>query len=180
MFIPGELISMLTFPGVIVHELAHEFFCRRFGIIVYEVKYFRPWLNPAGYVLHGKTTSYKQEFWISVGPFIINTLLAVIICFPVSTLFFDLGAFNINPLYYVLLWLGVSIGMHAFPSSGDAKNLWANSKKACTEGNPWGYLGFPMAALIRVLNFGSMFWLDSIFAIAVIWLAPRLLVLLLK
>src|SRR5262245_37083476 len=27
-FVPGFLISILTFPGVIVHEAAHAFFCR--------------------------------------------------------------------------------------------------------------------------------------------------------
>jgi hypothetical protein len=28
MFIPGFLISLVTFPGVIVHELAHVAFCK--------------------------------------------------------------------------------------------------------------------------------------------------------
>lgn len=29
-FIPGQLIALVTFPGVIVHELAHQLFCRRY------------------------------------------------------------------------------------------------------------------------------------------------------
>jgi hypothetical protein len=28
MFIPGFLISIATFPGVVVHELAHVAFCK--------------------------------------------------------------------------------------------------------------------------------------------------------
>jgi hypothetical protein len=31
MFIPGQLIAILTFPGVIVHEAAHQLFCRFFS-----------------------------------------------------------------------------------------------------------------------------------------------------
>ena len=41
MIIPGFIISILTFPGVIVHELAHQICCYICGIKVYEVKYFQ-------------------------------------------------------------------------------------------------------------------------------------------
>ena len=27
MIIPGVLISLITFPGVVIHELAHQIFC---------------------------------------------------------------------------------------------------------------------------------------------------------
>lgn len=40
LFIPGVIISIITFPGVIVHELAHQIFCYLMKIPVYEVKYF--------------------------------------------------------------------------------------------------------------------------------------------
>jgi hypothetical protein len=39
-FIPGPLIALATFPGVIVHELAHQLFCRWFRIPVLNVCYF--------------------------------------------------------------------------------------------------------------------------------------------
>jgi len=29
-FIPGQLIALVTLPGVIVHELAHQLLCRRY------------------------------------------------------------------------------------------------------------------------------------------------------
>ena len=41
MIIPGFVISIITFPGVIVHELAHQLFCRWCKVPVYEVKYFQ-------------------------------------------------------------------------------------------------------------------------------------------
>lgn len=67
--IPGFLISLLTFPGVMVHEFAHQLFCRIMRVPVYDVVYFQAK----------------------------------------------------NPLTLLLGWLGVSILMHAFPSTGDAK-----------------------------------------------------------
>ena len=39
--IPGFIISLVTFPGVIVHELAHQIFCMLMKVPVYDVKYFQ-------------------------------------------------------------------------------------------------------------------------------------------
>lgn len=75
MFIPGIIISIITFPGVIVHELAHQLFCRWFKIPVFEVCYFR-FENPIGYVIHEPAKKGYQTILISIGPFIINTILA--------------------------------------------------------------------------------------------------------
>jgi len=52
-FIPGPVIAFLTFPGVIVHEAAHLFFCKLFKLQVYDVCFLR-FGNPAGYVIHEK------------------------------------------------------------------------------------------------------------------------------
>lgn len=41
MIIPGFLISIATFPGVIVHEAAHQLFCRLTKVAVLDVCYFR-------------------------------------------------------------------------------------------------------------------------------------------
>lgn len=49
-FIPGELISILTFPGIIVHEFAHMLFCRIRKVAVFDACYFRVG-NPAGFVI---------------------------------------------------------------------------------------------------------------------------------
>jgi len=43
------LIALVTFPGIILHEWAHKFFCDRTGVPVYKTCYFRLG-NPAGYV----------------------------------------------------------------------------------------------------------------------------------
>src|SRR5215510_9894376 len=108
MFIPGPIIALLTFPGVLVHELAHQLFCRLFGVAIFDVCYFR-FGNPAGYVIHERPTQARQQIWIGVGPFIVNTVIGAIIGAPASiqVLQFEAG----TPLDYLLIWLGISIAM---------------------------------------------------------------------
>lgn len=78
--IPGWLISILTFPGVIAHEIGHRLFADWAKVPVYKVCYFRVG-NPAGYVIHGPVNSLRASFLISVGPLIVNTLLCALITF---------------------------------------------------------------------------------------------------
>ena len=81
MLIPGWFISIVTFPGVIVHEAAHMLFCRLRRVAVLDVCFFRTG-NPAGYVLHEPVADFNTQFLICVGPFIVNSLLCFLICFP--------------------------------------------------------------------------------------------------
>ncbi|HIJ97786.1 TPA: DUF3267 domain-containing protein [archaeon] len=158
MVIPGFVISMLTFPGVIVHELGHKFFCDLFGVRVHEAKYFRLG-NPAGYVVHDIPNEFKKTFFIDIGPFIVNTAVALLI-FSAARLFSLQGL-----LGSFLLWLGISVGMHAFPSSHDAKVLWAESKKHLSRGDFSAVIGFPFAIFIFIANILSIVWFDLIYAL---------------
>ena len=155
------LLAILTFPGVIVHEWAHKFFCDRASVPVYKTCYFRPG-NPAGYVIHGPARRYWQALLIDTAPFIINTLIAF---------FIFLIAVNNPPgiITYVLYWLGISIAMHSFPSNEDADNLWNYSKKALRR-NPFALFGFPIVGLIKLARILSIIWFDLIYAIALLLL----------
>jgi len=155
MFLPGILITIVTFPGVIVHELAHQFFCRLRRVAVFEVCYFR-FGNPAGYVLHEIPRTAGDHLLIGIAPFFVNSLLGAIIALPG---FIPLMHFkSAGPLDYFLAWLGLSITMHAFPSTGDAKGIW----KAL-----WGkrssfftkLIGAPVVGLIYLGALGSFFLL---------------------
>src|SRR5579864_5151355 len=115
-FIPGWLIAILTFPGIICHEIAHRFFCDIAGVPVYEICYFRVG-NPAGYVQHGPARNLKSAFLISIGPLIINTLLCSLITFAAVIPIFILNATDTGGASILLRWVGFSIGMHAFPRS---------------------------------------------------------------
>lgn len=162
--IPGFVVSAVTFPGVIVHEAAHMLFCRLRRVAVLDVCFFR-FGNPSGYVIHENTEDFPTTFLVSVGPFIVNSLLCMLICFPAFLPVKVFGILNLPSLF--LLWLGVSIGMHAFPSTGDARNLLAQAKKAAGEMNPLAIISYPIVVLIYIANALSVIWFDAIYGLAI-------------
>ncbi len=164
MIVPGFLISIATFPGVIVHEFAHMLFCKLRGVAVLDVCFFR-FGNPAGYVIHEEIIDFRTALLVSVGPFLINSLLCIFICFPA---FIPLRVFGLKqPLSYALLWLGVSIGMNAFPSTQDARNLLHYAKKAVSRFNILAILSFPIVVAIYIVNILSFFWADYLYGIGI-------------
>jgi hypothetical protein len=176
MFIPGFLITLLTFPGVIVHELAHQLFCRYFKIPVFKVVYFQLG-NPAGYVLHERASNKAQGILVSIGPFIVNTVVGALIALPAALPVFTFH--TAGPLDYVLIYLGVSIAMHAFPSRGDANVIWEAMKESNTPA--WvKFVGYPVVGLIYLGSLGSFFWLDLLYGIGVAVGLPNLIIRLLS
>jgi hypothetical protein len=171
-FIPGYVIALCTFPGVIVHEAAHLFFCKLRKVAVFDVCFFRL-ENPSGYVIHENPKDFFSTFLICIGPLIINTLLCVFFCLPafVPVRVFDRG----DVLCYFLLWLGVSIGMHAFPSTQDAIVLSTQAGDAAKRWNPLAILSIPLAGVFVAANIMSFFWLDMIYGLAVGLGIPELL-----
>ncbi|MDD5068747.1 MAG: metalloprotease family protein [Candidatus Pacebacteria bacterium] len=109
-------ICFLTFPGVILHEFAHKKFCDWFGVAVFKVSYFRLG-NPVGQVIHAEPTKYRQVFWISSGPLILNTIIALV----AGYLAFH-GDTEMN-LRIFLIWISFSAGLNAFPSDQDMDNI---------------------------------------------------------
>ena len=168
-FIPGPVIAALTFPGVIVHEAAHLFFCRYFKLQVYQVCFFR-FGNPSGYVVHEQSENFTAMFFVSMGPFFVNTLLCVLFCTAAFLPVWELKVFD--PLAYFFYWLGLSIGMHSFPSTQDLSNLWEHAPKLAKQGNPLAILSLPLAGVLVVLNFGRIIWADLGYGIAVGVLGP--------
>lgn len=93
---------------------------------MYDIRYFVPFSKTAGCVLHGQTQDLKSNFFIAVGPLIVNTLLAILLLLPVAyyhTIFdFDLPGYA-KPSINFMTWLGFSICMNALPSSTDLKHV---------------------------------------------------------
>lgn len=174
MFLPGWLIALLTFPGVIVHEAAHRFFCDVTDTPVYDVAYFRPVANPAGYVVHGRPKTLRAALLISAGPLVINTLLCSILTLSVAYEVIVLDAGLRDPVLIVLAWLGYSIGMHAFPSRQDAANFTAQVKAAHGSGLTLT-LARGFAGVIGVANALRVIWFDALYAIGVSLVVPLLL-----
>ena len=163
-FIPGELISIVTFPGIIVHEFAHMLFCKIRKVAVFDACYFRVG-NPAGYVIHENSNNFTSTFLISMGPFFVNTLLCLLICLPayMPIKFFGLE----HPLSYFLIWLGVSIGMHAIPSNQDAEIVYKEAKVAIKNKNLLAVISFPIIGLIYIFNILRVVWADVIYGAAI-------------
>ncbi|PLX27139.1 hypothetical protein C0583_04530 [Candidatus Parcubacteria bacterium] len=162
-FIPGWLISMLTFPGVIIHEWSHKKFCDWMGVKVSKVVYFR-FGNPAGYVLHEEPATYKQTFYISTGPLILNTTMTFLFGYFASQTYFD------STLYWLFLWIAISSGMHAFPSDHDGKHIVSKSKESIKNGGTViHYLAYPFYWLLWTANKLRFFWFDLIYAVMLVY-----------
>src|SRR5262245_7212228 len=167
--IPGFVIAALTFPGVIVHEAAHAFFCKMFKVPILEVKYFQ-FKNPSGYVIHGEAEGVKPQFFITMGPFIVNSALCVLFC---SAAFLPVWVLKANdPAAWFFYWLGLSIGMHAFPSTQDLKVLWNQTREGAKTFNPWAVLSLPLIVVLYPLNYLRVIWADLGYGIAIGILVP--------
>ncbi|MDF2883882.1 MAG: hypothetical protein K0R54_4447 [Clostridiaceae bacterium] len=176
MFIPGFLISIITFPGVIVHEMAHQLFCRICRVAVIDVCYFR-FGNPAGYVVHEHPKNSYQHLLIGIGPFFVNTILGALIALPAAVPILNFGVrFNENSILdYFIIWIGVSIAMHSFPSTGDARSMWDSIMKKDTPLKTKIFT-VPIVGLIYIGAVGSVAWLDFFYGLAVAAFIPNLII----
>ena len=75
---------------------------------------------------------------------------------------------------FLFMWLGISFGMHAFPSDGDAKHLWKNSQDTW-QNNPFIWISSPLVAIIVVANILKYFWIDYIYA-AILYIITFILI----
>jgi len=172
--IPGLIVTICTFPGVIVHEFAHRFFCDLCGVPVYRVCYFRPG-NPAGYVIHGPVDSLGAAMLISLGPLIVNSVLCMLLTFPFVIPTFILHEPQHNLTLWVLGYLGLSIGMHAFPSSTDINSLYEHIKANSRSGAVLISSRLILKPLAMIGAVASMFWFDALYAVGLSFILPTLL-----
>lgn len=171
--IPGFIISLLTFPGVIVHEFAHRFFRDVAKVPVYKVCYFRLG-NLAGFVIHEPVKKLRSAPPISIGPLIINTFLCALLTFSAILPIFILKEQKYSGIFLILLWIGISIGMHAFPSDEDMKSF-AETVKDTKGLGILLILAIFFSILLRIANALRVVWFDAIYAIAVSLLLPWLI-----
>ncbi len=145
--IPNWLVSIVTFPGVIIHEFAHKIFCNITGVPVQKVRYWRLG-NPAGYVIHDEPTHLYQTFFISIGPLIVNSAVAIALAYV------SLRVSTVLTGRIILIWIGFAAGACAFPSDEDARNVL---KKG-------GILIYPFFWLIWLANKLRFFYFDFLYA----------------
>ena len=171
------LLSYMTFPGIIAHEFAHAWACRRLGIRVEQVCYLRIG-NPLGYVRHERPTSPFQQAMVTVAPFFLSTLLAMTLSFCACLLAKSRLPPETRDMATLLTaWCSFSIALHAFPSSGDADAL-RDEIGSPDVGFTARIMLIPLVAIIRLARLGTRLWLDILFALAIVALPPALLLVL--
>jgi hypothetical protein len=138
---------------------------------VYDVRYFKPGVNPAGYVIHGQVSRLKDSFLIAIGPLIVNSLLCAVITYTAVLPIFILSAANVSPIFLFNLWIGLSIGMHAFPSNEDARNF-VMQVSGRQHGGLLLIFSKCFVILLRIANALRFFWIDAFYAIGVSLFLP--------
>jgi hypothetical protein len=166
-FITGYITAILTFPGIVVRQIVTQLLCRYFEIPVFKVIYFQPW-PPFGAVQHEPPGSPLTGMILILGPCMVNVFLGFLIGFPAvfGFLTFD-DTIIVSCRDLFLIWLGISIAVHSFPTFENAKAV-----KNCTmaDRNPsWlQAIGAPLAGLMYLGAIGSIIWLDVIFALIIV------------
>jgi len=166
-----KIIDFLTFPGVIMHEIAHKEFCAVTGVRVIKVKYLQFRGREAGYVIHEPAKNFLSTFLISTGPILINSFFCLII----AGIAFNMDGGILDVKKFLLFWLAFSIGAHSFPSDADAGVVLDYSKRQMIERMAiFHVLSFPFYFAIKFMNFLRRFGFDYIYAFFVIYLAFKL------
>lgn len=162
-----QLFYILTFPGVIMHELAHQLICIWCGVKVYRVTYFN-FGNPAGSVEHAVPEKLWQAFCIAIGPFILNSLIAIV-C---SKIAFDNT--TLENTRYVLIWLSFAIGVHAFPSDPDFGNVLEKNRERLKVHSIFAYLAYPIVWTIAKLNQHRFLWVNIVYGVLLVALGEKI------
>jgi hypothetical protein len=174
--IPSQIIALLTFPGVVAHEVVEQLFCRWLGVAVLDVCYFH-FGNPPGYVTHEPKLPMRQSLLIGLGPFFVNSLLGALVAFPAVLPALEFRVSTVQS--YVLAWLGISIAAHALPNRESAVILWRTVwSRQCSPVTR--LLATPAAGLVLIASAGRIIGLDLLYGIAMVAAPPVLLLYILR
>jgi len=174
--IPSQIVALLTFPGVVAHEVVEQLFCRWLGVAVLDVCYFR-FGNPPGYVTHEPNLPMRQTLWIGLGPFFVNSLLGALVAFPAVLPALEFRVSTVQS--YILAWLGISIAAHALPDHESAVILW-RSVWSRQRSFLMRLVATPLVGLVLIASAERVIGLDLLYGIAVVAAPPVLLLYILR
>jgi len=141
----GVVFTTLTFPGVMVREAAHLFFVRWAELAIFEVR-FLSLTPPYGYVHHEPSPRFGIALVEILGPFLVNSGLCLLFC---SAAYLPIFALQIwDPLAWGFYWLGLSLGVQAFPACEELKHLWGLAGRA----GALAVVSYPLLALLMGLS----------------------------
>jgi hypothetical protein len=162
--ITGLITLLATFPGVVVRQAIVQLLCFYYQIPVFQVAYFRLW-PPGGAVVYEPPASVVTAMALMVGPFVVNSLLGTIMGFSAVFGLLEIDGEWTAPLDLFLIWLGVSIAVHAFPTLQEAQYFEKSRTNKSASVQAAGGLvvaAAHMAALSRIV------WVDVIYAVGMV------------
>jgi len=165
-FIPGFLIGLITFPGIILHEYLHKKMCDYLNVKVFDVKYFTLeysdlFSDTMGYVTHEKTSFWNQTK-IGLAPLfgIFPGIILVLISF---------FLINFSNFFgYLLLWIGFSFLVNMFPSRADINHFFNASFKRNFFLISLYFILLPFIIILYIFSYLEIIWADFIVAIIII------------
>ncbi len=167
MFI-AVLIRFVTLPGVMTQLLALRLMCDLTGVRVYAVDY------AGGTLEHGPTGGPGRALVLTVGPLIINTLFCSILTFPTALSIMVNSQTGFSGLGMLSAWLGISCGVHAFPSSDVTRSLLDAAGPGARR-SLLGYVQRACSGLFAVIIALRVVWIDVVYAVAIAGVGPWLL-----
>jgi hypothetical protein len=124
-----EIIHILFFPGIILHESAHALACLLLNVPIKKIKFLS---KKGGYVIHEDSRTDKIIV-IALFPFIFNILIALI-CARIYLLTFE------PFVKFLMIWIGLSALLFSIPSDKDADNSLYAIKKTYTRKQKFEFL----------------------------------------
>ncbi|MFA5745255.1 MAG: M50 family metallopeptidase [archaeon] len=118
----NEIMHILFFPGIILHECAHALACILLGVQIKKIKFIG---KEGGYVVHEDSKDYKIII-ISLFPFLFNILISLLCARVLLS--------TIDPFYKILMvWIGIAALFFCVPSDQDTDNSFDAIKRTYTK-----------------------------------------------
>ncbi len=142
-----------------MHELGHAIFCVFAGVKIHKIKLFQ-FGKTAGYVVHDEPQKFFAGFLVSFGPLIVNSLIALFL--------FSQWGEPYGWREWLFLWLAIAIGLHAIPSTQDAKSLLQLANRRILK-NPFVVIGYPFVLALYILNIFKRWHIDWLYTVLLFW-----------
>lgn len=168
-------LSMITFPGSVVHAYTRQLFCRMMRVPVFETVYFTV-NEPCKYVNREESPPGKTFALICLG-WLLDVLLGAVMLVPASLTLFRFGLFaQAEPwtafVNLVTFWVGFSILVHSFPNHEELRELRARVLVNKEAPGMLRALTAPFFLVMGIVVWGSWMLFDALFGVAVVLLLP--------
>lgn len=162
----GLLIRAITFPGLVLDYYINKKVASLLSINIAKDDFSKVFFGEA---LEIDSPNKYYKLWLfSFLPFLVQTLIALIVCYFAAWALF--GNFAKQGKLYLLLlpYLGISIAAHAFPDSKTATQLWKRSNQELKNLNLFGLFAYPYVILIFIIRILHVFWIDILYGVFMI------------